>query len=869
MSLPCVSSYVRYKQNNSRVARWLWTAYEDCRALLSSRAPSRGGGKGRKKAAPPPRSSSSGGGRGGAAEKESFSPLSSTKLSPDDLRRILPLLKKAIANGVLEVPSKLFSLLRSTIQARLHHHEIYVAYASALRGKERENVEKQNRCHKFYVEALQEAFEELGGKEWLDGGCIDTRKTKKGAPKQQQQQKDANAPATAHLRNYYELLVDGTEQQEEEEKKEKVEHEKSEGNQWLEGMLLPNNNKPRRQNNKQNRKKQQQRKSRRGDNIPLEEFEIASDVESFFAAVCLLNDVSALHHWVKGVWKDYTAGTLSLTAATQLTNAAVQQVAQMENEFYVMFSTPARPLSCFYDILDALGNLINVVGLDERSLDRLSEWLYLVPFVALTVFLQNFQVDFCLPSFGAERKDFLPVRPPTEEIVLQLGYWASAAYLTNHQFYWEKPMVGLMRQVRGPEDITLRVLFAEQAYLDCLEACQQSPSNFQRAYQEMQVGIEEVFSDVEWYVNHDFQYSAKYKDNRDWAKLALNRWKCIIEDPIHMFCEKRPDVCSAFNYRRGDIFLHNPWIAGCCLLHQQSEFYFFTVNVIRGTGLVMAMLHLYHALVVTKLMPAIPALEQVMQIFGARFFRGLTPPTDPYDCYRTYCYALGLKLESLVTPKGGQDRLFRYHTHRVTLFEEDSLVYFLTEKSKLDKKAFELLTTVTAANNTNLLSSSADTTKEKRKAEGEGEGEEEEEGKQEDKRSTAESGERGVVGEQTDSDFGVTVSTLQQLKAYLQSQKDPMHFNMLAIHKFSIEILKKLHTTIEKELTEIRGADAVLHNEHDLPYVVRDMFKVARMIPFSPTSESGRMWAKAAASFQEVVSTWDLQRRFFLPKNGL
>ncbi|CAD0082371.1 unnamed protein product [Aureobasidium vineae] len=63
-----------------------------------------------------------------------------------------------------QIPSTIFRLFQSVISARSSSHAAYVEMAS---NYENEDMEESNRTHKHFIDRLLEAFEVLGGSEWI------------------------------------------------------------------------------------------------------------------------------------------------------------------------------------------------------------------------------------------------------------------------------------------------------------------------------------------------------------------------------------------------------------------------------------------------------------------------------------------------------------------------------------------------------------------------------------------------------------------------------------------------------------------------------------------------------------------------------
>ena len=72
-------------------------------------------------------------------------------------------MSKLIARHLQPIPSVIFNLFQAVIKARSVTHDAFERIVSLKPDPE---IEKSNATHKFFIEALTEAFDALGGKVW-------------------------------------------------------------------------------------------------------------------------------------------------------------------------------------------------------------------------------------------------------------------------------------------------------------------------------------------------------------------------------------------------------------------------------------------------------------------------------------------------------------------------------------------------------------------------------------------------------------------------------------------------------------------------------------------------------------------------------
>ncbi|THX29952.1 hypothetical protein D6D10_08772 [Aureobasidium pullulans] len=79
-------------------------------------------------------------------------------------KELVSMAERVAAHRRQEVPDLVFRLLRSAINARSKAHQLYLSMAMET---EDERLEQSNLSHKHFIDSLTEAFNALGGREWI------------------------------------------------------------------------------------------------------------------------------------------------------------------------------------------------------------------------------------------------------------------------------------------------------------------------------------------------------------------------------------------------------------------------------------------------------------------------------------------------------------------------------------------------------------------------------------------------------------------------------------------------------------------------------------------------------------------------------
>ena len=143
------SNYLQYKKNTSILIRWVVTTAASCDCSVAPATPKNNNPKNKKKVATAAR----------RAQANVFSPEVTTTG--------LVLLSRAIAAAHQEVPSIIYALFEEVIRAR---KAAYAFWSDVCDDHpEKETIQRSNEGHLAFINALNSAFEALGGVIWRKG----------------------------------------------------------------------------------------------------------------------------------------------------------------------------------------------------------------------------------------------------------------------------------------------------------------------------------------------------------------------------------------------------------------------------------------------------------------------------------------------------------------------------------------------------------------------------------------------------------------------------------------------------------------------------------------------------------------------------
>ena len=142
VGLPQQSTYQQYKKNTELLVRWIVTTASTCISPETLKPPNNNP-KHKKKAAQAAR-------------------IAKAFPAEISISRLVSL-SNAIAEAKENVPDAIHALFESVITARTAVHEIWKAIAAVHPDAE---IEKSNEGHRAFIDALQSAYDALGGALW-------------------------------------------------------------------------------------------------------------------------------------------------------------------------------------------------------------------------------------------------------------------------------------------------------------------------------------------------------------------------------------------------------------------------------------------------------------------------------------------------------------------------------------------------------------------------------------------------------------------------------------------------------------------------------------------------------------------------------
>ncbi|RMJ22349.1 hypothetical protein PHISP_06779 [Aspergillus sp. HF37] len=247
-------------------------------------------------------------------------------------------LSRLVAKHVIPVPSAIYRLFQSVIEARTSTYALFQQTVAKFPDAE---IEKSNASHKHFIGSLNEAFECLGGVAWA------SRQDKEKEP-------DGNDDLEpAAFTNIFDALSLN-------ESKDDGDSSETEAGQ---GAVTPPSP-PTTQRRRQTRRSGKAKKGRRGnkakkkqrkeadaeaqgeksplDDLPLESYRIVPDedgiVAEYLMAVYALFELWAiLRSYLQGVWQDVAYNGLNSAVAGTVSNIAISIIKRMELVVFVDF----------------------------------------------------------------------------------------------------------------------------------------------------------------------------------------------------------------------------------------------------------------------------------------------------------------------------------------------------------------------------------------------------------------------------------------------------------------------------------------------------------------------------------------------------
>lgn len=296
------NSYLRYKRDTRYLLYWMIHTSNSIIKSSSSQ--------------PIPESSSS-------APIPNSTPVSVNTTGEIPVSAFVPL-SNLIAKHINPIPSIIYRLFQSIIDARTATHALFQQIVATKPDPE---IEKSNVSHRCFIDALTEAFKALGGEEWASAS-----KSKTSNP-------DEEDLDEVLLTNKFSTLgIDRP----------------SDGEEGEDAVEGESNSHPMRPAKKSTAKgkKGKRRKKAKGktpavkeanfDGIPLESYRIIEDengliTDYLMAVYSLVKEWIELRHYVQGLWREVSYGGLNSGVAGALSNMAVAMIKQTESAIFVNF----------------------------------------------------------------------------------------------------------------------------------------------------------------------------------------------------------------------------------------------------------------------------------------------------------------------------------------------------------------------------------------------------------------------------------------------------------------------------------------------------------------------------------------------------
>lgn len=232
-------------------------------------------------------------------------------------------LSNLIAKHINPIPSIIYRLFQSVIEARTATHALFQQIVATKPDPE---IEKSNVSHKCFIDALTEAFKALGGEEWAS-----TSKSETSNPDEE------DLDEVSFMNKFSTLSIDGPSD--------------GEGEDAAEGESNGRPKHPAKDSTAKG-KKGKRRKKAKGktpavkeanfNDIPLESYRIIEDengliTDYLMAVYSLVKEWIELRHYVQGLWRETSYGGLNSGVAGALSNMAVAMIKQTESAIFVNF----------------------------------------------------------------------------------------------------------------------------------------------------------------------------------------------------------------------------------------------------------------------------------------------------------------------------------------------------------------------------------------------------------------------------------------------------------------------------------------------------------------------------------------------------
>ncbi|KAI2636277.1 hypothetical protein GGS26DRAFT_486893 [Hypomontagnella submonticulosa] len=241
-------------------------------------------------------------------------------------------MSKLIAKHINPIPPLIYGLFRSVIGARSAH---YTMYQQTIANDPDPKVEKSNKSHKYFIDALTEAFKALGGDTWELNSKSGSEKPSDGATIEE-----------VIFSNRFSSL--NLNEKEGDEDKTEANAESGQQTPAMASTQGPRKQpKPGKGKKGKNAKKPKKQKAATVqdpdlDDVPLESYRIIEDedgitTEYLMAVYAIWRDWAELRLLIQNTWREVAYDGLNSAVAGELSNLAVAMIKQTESAIFVEF----------------------------------------------------------------------------------------------------------------------------------------------------------------------------------------------------------------------------------------------------------------------------------------------------------------------------------------------------------------------------------------------------------------------------------------------------------------------------------------------------------------------------------------------------
>lgn len=257
---------------------------------------------------------------------------------------------RAISKHNIQIPGAIYRKLQSITRARTVVYQAFQQLAS-LNPKSDPEMEGRNATHKYFIDALNEVFEVLGGPAWAQEQQDETRSQAARADGDKEAELDAEVEK-ANFSNKFAALgledstqggpdtatVDssGDEESDVEPRPAAAEHQRR--------QTRPARGKKKKKGGKRSKKSKQAAKPAplTLDQIPLESYRIIEDADGIvtdylLAVYALFEEICDLRHYMSGLWHEVAYEGLNSAVAGTMADLTTAMIKRIESAIMVEF----------------------------------------------------------------------------------------------------------------------------------------------------------------------------------------------------------------------------------------------------------------------------------------------------------------------------------------------------------------------------------------------------------------------------------------------------------------------------------------------------------------------------------------------------